>query len=91
MSSLLDKAGTYALYANSAGLGLTNTNAFHITAAPATQVAVTTQPPGTVVVGEGFDVKFAVEDATNTVPEHPWRHVERVCRQRRCRLHRPLP
>jgi Ca2+-binding RTX toxin-like protein len=60
----LDKASIgYALQAASSGLTGTTTGAFTVSAAEATQLAVTTPPPNPVAAGHGFGLTVSAEDA----------------------------
>ncbi len=63
----LDKAGIYTLLVSSNGLIGTTTRAFTVAAAPATQLAVTTPPPGTVAVNHGFGLAISAEDGFGNV------------------------
>ncbi len=62
-SLTLDQAGTgYTIQAASGGLAPSNTPAFVVTAASASQLVVTTQPPAAVDAGAPFNVNVSVED-----------------------------
>lgn len=63
----VNPAGVYAVSATSSGVGPTNTDAFTVVAAPATKLAITSQPPAIVLVGSGFGLQVSVEDAGNHV------------------------
>ena len=70
----LNKAGAGAtLRASGAGLSSATTGAITVTAATATQLVVTTSPPGSVTAGSGFGLVVTAEDSL---------------RQRRSDLHR---
>jgi Invasin, domain 3 len=64
---IIDKAGTtYALSATGAGLQETS-NSFSITPAPATQLAIVTQPTGNVLNGSPFEIQGTAEDPNGNV------------------------
>jgi len=58
----VDQPGTYSLSLSGNGLAGTDTNAFGVTGAKATQLSVSTQPPSTVTAGSGFEVDIAALD-----------------------------
>jgi subtilase family serine protease len=59
----LDSVGSgYKLDVSGGGQD-TKTNAFSVTPAPATRLAVSTQPPGTLPAGSGFGMAVSFEDA----------------------------
>jgi hypothetical protein len=64
----LDQAGSgYTLQAINLGLTGAMTGAFNVTPGPAAQVAVTSQPPADVDVGNGFGLAVSVEDRFGNV------------------------
>jgi hypothetical protein len=64
----LDRAGAgYALEASGSGLASTASSQFAVGAAPASQLVVSTQPPGTVNAGAGFGVVALAEDRFGNV------------------------
>ena len=64
----LDKAGGgVTLRASGAGLSPATTGAITVTAAAATQLVVTTQPPASVTAGSGFGLIVAAEDPFGNV------------------------
>ncbi|HEV3165927.1 MAG TPA: FG-GAP-like repeat-containing protein [Isosphaeraceae bacterium] len=64
----LDKAASgYTLQASSAGLTAATTSAITVSAASATKLVVTTQPPSTVTAGSGFDLTASAEDQFGNV------------------------
>ena len=64
----LNKAASgYTLQASSSGLSSATTSAMTVTPAAATQVAITQQPPASVVVNSGFGLLASVEDAYGNV------------------------
>ncbi len=64
----LDKAGTgYTLRVSASGLASTATSGFNVTAAAATQLVVTTQPPSDVAPGAGFGLTASAEDPFDNV------------------------
>ena len=60
-------ANGYTLEATTNGLTAGTTNPFSVTAAAATQLVVTTQPPGTVTAGGGFGLTVKAEDPFGNV------------------------
>src|SRR5207237_147981 len=59
----LDRAsGGYQLTATAGGVSSATTNSFGVIAATATQLVLTTQPPGSVVAGNTFTVVVKAED-----------------------------
>src|SRR5262249_5238910 len=59
----LDKpANGYTLQATSSGLPAVTSNPFNVTAAPATQLVITTQPPGSVTAGASFGLVVTAEE-----------------------------
>ena len=63
----VDQAGLYEMSVASSGVAPTSTNPFTINPAAATQLVVTTPPPGEVTVGVGFPVGFSAEDPYGNV------------------------
>ncbi len=63
----VDQADAYALSVIANGATTAVTNLFTVTAAPATQLLVTTQPPAAVTVGAGFGVTITAEDPFGNV------------------------
>jgi hypothetical protein len=64
----LNKADTgYTLLVSASGLASVDTMPFDVTAATATQLVVTTQPPGGVLVGSGFGLTVSAEDPFDNV------------------------
>jgi hypothetical protein len=64
----LDKVGTgYTLLVSGDGVASASTDPFDVTAAEATQLVVTTQPPIGVVVGSQFGLVVSAEDPFNNV------------------------
>jgi hypothetical protein len=64
----VDIAGTgYTIEASSSGLTSTTTTAFSITPAPAAKLAVTTQPPSSVVANSPFGLVVTIEDRYGNV------------------------
>ena len=64
----LDEAGTgYTLQVSANGEPLANTASFNVTPAAATQLVVTTQPPGTVVTGDAFGLVVSALDQFGNV------------------------
>jgi sugar lactone lactonase YvrE/Tol biopolymer transport system component len=64
----LNKAATgYTVQAASNGLTAVTTDPFAVAAGPATQLAVTVAPPGSVTAGTGFALTVAAEDAFGNV------------------------
>jgi hypothetical protein len=65
---MLKKAGTgYTLLVSASGLGNATTSAINVTPAAASQLVVTTQPPGSVVAGTSFSLVVSAEDPFNNV------------------------
>jgi hypothetical protein len=63
----LDRPGNgYTLQATSSGLA-TASSAFNAKATPATQLVVTSQPPGSIVAGSPFGLTVAAEDAVGNI------------------------
>jgi autotransporter-associated beta strand protein len=63
----LNEAGNgYRLKATSAGVTLAISNSFNV-AGQATQLAVTTEPPGSVIAGDPFSLVVQAEDANGNV------------------------
>jgi hypothetical protein len=65
--TLTKAANGYTLQATSGTLTSATTNSFNVTAAPATKLVVTTQPPATVVVATAFGLVVSAEDSFNNV------------------------
>ena len=64
----LDNAATgYTLLVSGGGVPDATTNAFNVTAAAATQLSVTTEPPAGVGVGVGFGLVVSAEDQFGNV------------------------
>jgi hypothetical protein len=64
----LNKAGADAtLEASGSGLSSATSSAIEVTAAPATQLVVTAEPPASVTAGSGFGLVVAAEDAYGNV------------------------
>ena len=64
----LNKAATgYTLLRVGQRSGQATTNAFNVTPAAATQLVVTTQPPGSVLAGSGFGLVVSAEDPFGNV------------------------
>jgi len=64
----LTTAGSgYTLEVSASGLGAGVTNAFTVTPAAPSQVAITEQPPGSVTAGSGFGLEASIEDAYGNV------------------------
>ena len=64
----LDKAGSgQTLTASSGALLAATTSPIDVAAAPATQLAITIQPPATVTAGSGFGLVVSAEDAFGNV------------------------
>ncbi len=64
----IDLAGTYALSATDPILApSTESDSFTITAAPATQLVVTTPPPNSIKAGQAFTVVVSAEDQFHNV------------------------
>ena len=63
----IDKAGSYTLQVTSSGLPAVTSNTVSVAPAPATQLAVITQPPSSVAVGADFGWTVAAEDAYGDV------------------------
>jgi hypothetical protein len=64
----LDKAGnSYTLLVSVAGLAGVTTSPFDVTAAAATQLVVTTQPPSSITAGTEFGLVVSPEDAFGNV------------------------
>src|SRR5262249_15169461 len=60
---LLDKVGAgYTLQATGTGLSSATTSAIAVSAAPATQLVITTEPPAGVTAGSGFGLAVNAED-----------------------------
>jgi uncharacterized repeat protein (TIGR01451 family) len=67
-SLTLDKAGTGAtLNVSTSGLSTVPTNSFNVNPGTATQLVVTTEPPGNVTAGVGFSMIVTAEDAFGNV------------------------
>jgi hypothetical protein len=60
----VDAAGSWVLAVRRSGLAGATTDLFQVDAAPATQLVVTTEPPGTVTAGAAFEVDLAAEDSS---------------------------
>jgi len=63
----LDQLGQYALSATTSGMPGTTTNAFSVTAAAASQLVVTIQPPANITSSTGFEVEITAEDPHGNV------------------------
>jgi len=57
----------YTLDTSGGGFGSGVTNAFSVTAAPATQLVIAQQPPATVTPGTGFGLQASIEDQYGNV------------------------
>ncbi len=67
-SLTLDSAGTgYTIEAASSSLSSATTNSFNVTAAAATQLIVTAQPPNSVTAGTEFGLTITAEDVFDNV------------------------
>ncbi len=65
---LIDTAGSgYTLTASSGSLAAASSKSITVTPGAATRLAVTSQPPSTVMAGAGFGLTVAVEDAFGNV------------------------
>ena len=65
---VLNKAGSgYTLQLSSGTLPAVTTAPFTVTAAAATQLAVTTEPPNTVTAGSGFGLVVTAEDGNGNL------------------------
>ena len=62
-----NQANDYTITANSNGLAQTVTNLLSVTAAPAAQLSITTEPPGAVTAGADFGVDVTALDANGNV------------------------
>jgi hypothetical protein len=63
----LDQAGVYALTVTASGMPAVTTNSFAVNAAPASQLVVTTQPPGTITSQTGFALAVTAEDPDGNI------------------------
>ena len=63
----LTDPGDYTLTVNSDGVAGTETSPFVVTAAPASRLAVTAQPPENVTAGAGFPITVTAEDSYGNV------------------------
>ena len=66
---LITAANGYTIQATTTSNGVSSavTNAFDVTAAPASQLVITSQPPGSVTAGTGFGLTVTAEDPYNNV------------------------
>jgi hypothetical protein len=66
---LIRAADGYTIQATTTTSGVSSalTNAFDVTAAPASQLVITSQPPGTVTAGTAFGITVTAEDPYNNV------------------------
>jgi hypothetical protein len=65
--TLENAASGYVVQASAGGLAPASTSAFDVTAAPATQLVVTEQPPSPVNAGQAFGLTVAAEDPFGNV------------------------
>jgi hypothetical protein len=65
--SLASAGSGYTVKASSGSLIPATTSSINVAAAAATQLAVTTEPPGSVIAGSGFGVVVAAEDVFGNV------------------------
>src|SRR5262249_16508822 len=65
--SLTQAATGYSLAASSSGTSSATTTALTVTAAPASRLVITAQPPSSVTAGLGFSVGVAAEDAFGNI------------------------